>query len=443
MRRDLHLWAGARVVGALILTAVLISAGRPPSAQGILGAATFGAALQIGLNKAGDLIRQAREAGNDLLLGTGVEIQNAITSAQIAYESSLNKTIAQLDAQERKVLTDVDSIIQMATAQGAQQAHDLLSRTQLIANTVPFAAKIPQVAGYYPHFVVPAGETIRVDITGNFPFGFSQGDSPVLLVDHQPGAPPNPSVTASSFGTTFMTFNVPRKLCRPASATVVQSCSAALNVPWDASRWYDVFGRRIAHGMFKLELGVLPLTPGSMTLAHQGTATQHEDVVRRSDVFTYDSSDSDIEENRSLRLTGDEVAAGWRIVPNSAAFELVEHIEGVEGHDWYNMGYQGGSDTEVIWRARTERKHIGSSGKIRWRIVCHIARNVTTTPTVKEDVALTWALTRSFDYPAGQWKATWTRFDGASRDITKTDIDSSYLQIVATGDSFRLTTFGF
>jgi hypothetical protein len=253
----------------------------------------------------------------------------------------------------------------------------------------------------------------------------------------------NQTINASGFGTTFMTFNVARTLCGPATANVVESCSATLNVPWDASRWYNVFGRNVAHGVFKLELGVLPLSPGKLTLAHQTTAKQHEDLVRPSDVFTFDSSNDDIEENRSLRLTGDEVAAGWRIVPNSARFDLVEHIEGVEGHDWYNMGYQGGSDAEVIWRARTERKHAGSSGKIRWRIVCHIARDVTTMPTVNEDVTLTWALARSFDYPAGKWKATWRRFDGASRDITKTDIDSSYLQIIATGDSFRLTTFGF
>jgi hypothetical protein len=80
------------------------------SAQDMASAATFGGALLIGLNKAGDLIRQAREAGNDLLLGTGVEIQNAITSAQIAYESSLNKTMKDVTDVERKFVTDMDNV---------------------------------------------------------------------------------------------------------------------------------------------------------------------------------------------------------------------------------------------------------------------------------------------------------------------------------------------
>jgi hypothetical protein len=400
------------------------------------GAATFGAALQIGLNKAGDLIRQAREAGNDLLLGTGVEIQNAITSAQIAYESSLSKTMQEVGVAERKFATDMDTIFQTNLDRGARAARELLGRTQIIANTVPFANKIPQVAGYSPHFVLPAGDSIRLEISGNFPFGFSRDEIPILAMDGQP------PLKASSFSTSAISFSLPRSACSAALPNRIGVCAATFSVPWDASRWFNVFGRKIERGIFKVEFGVLPQTPGTMSLRVPTSTPRQESAYRVSGTFNYDSSDNDIEENRSLRLTEAEIRDGWRIVPNTWRFELVRHIEGVEGHDWYNMGYQGSSDIEVIWRARTERKHIGSSGKIMWRIGCTIARTVQVAANVDTNVPLSWAMSENFKYNIDQWKLTWTRFDGAKRDITKTDLASDFLRVTANGTDFTIATFG-
>jgi hypothetical protein len=412
------------------------------TSQSILGAATLGAAFQAALNKAGDLIRQAREAGDDLLLATGVEIQNAIISAQIAYESSLNKTKEAYDDSEKKTVTDIDNILQTAIQKGAHAAHDLLGQTQLIANSLPFATKIPQVGGYAPHFLLPGGDTIGLQVSGNFPFGFDTKNAPFITVPLSGGD--TKKVDAASYGTTFMSFNIPKSLCGTPTKTEVKPCSVSLIVPWDASRWYSVFGRSIKQGTFRLEFGVLPATPGRFQLTHlaPGPPQHEENPARASDVFTFDSSDSDIEDNRALRLTADEIAAGWRIKPNTAHFDLVRHIEGVEGHDWYNMGYQNGSDVEVIWRARTERKHIGSSGKIQWRIVCTIQRNVPVTVNVPEEIPPVWSMSRTFDYPAGKWKLIWTRFDGAVHEFNSTDVNSNFVKVNASGDSLRLSTYG-
>jgi hypothetical protein len=73
---------------------------------------------------------------------------------------------------ERKFVTDMDNVFQTNIDKGTHAAHDLLERTQIIANTIPFANKIPQLAGYSPHFLLPVGDTVPLEITGNFPFGF-------------------------------------------------------------------------------------------------------------------------------------------------------------------------------------------------------------------------------------------------------------------------------
>jgi hypothetical protein len=215
-----------------------------------------------------------------------------------------------------------------------------------------------------------------------------------------------------------------------------------LVVPWDASRWYHIFRTVVAHATFNIDVGVLPATPGRLSLSHRISQSQREEETRYSEVFHFDSHADDIEENRALRLTSTELAQGWRVVSGSASFELVQHIEGTKDHDWYDKGFQNGNDQQVIWRVRTEHKSFGSSGKIKWRIKCRITRNVTTSPTVAEEIPMSWAMSRLFEYPAGQWRLVWTRFDGTTREFNQTDVQSSFLKVHATGSSVQILTFG-
>jgi hypothetical protein len=132
---------------------------------------------------------------------------------------------------------------------------------------------------------------------------------------------------------------------------------------------------------------------------------------------------------------------GWRIVPGSGEFVLVEHIEGDENHDWYNKGLQNETGTGISWRARTEHKAGGHSGKIKWAIKCKVARNVVETTMQPDDVPMTWAMSKVFPYPAGKWKAIWTSFDGRPREYNSTNLEHAMFQINATGDSLTVKTF--
>jgi hypothetical protein len=51
-------------------------------------------------------------------------------------------------------------------------------------------------------------------------------------------------------------------------------------------------------------------------------------------------------------------------------------------------------------------------------------------------------MSENFKYNIDQWKLTWTRFDGAKRDITKTDLASDFLRVTANGTDFTIATFG-
>src|SRR5206468_1497545 len=106
--------------------------------------------------------------------------------------------------------------------------------------------------------------------------------------------------------------------------------------------------KSIKEATFKLQLAALPETPGTLTIYHQVLTNRDETSTRRSGSFLFDSHADDIEENRSFDLNDADWAAGWRVVPNSGHFILDRHIEGDEGHDWYNKGLQGQNDRSVV-----------------------------------------------------------------------------------------------
>lgn len=415
---------------ALTLT---IAAGTGTSARA-QGAITASAAAAVAMNKAQQVVEQARAAGNDLELGFGIQVESMIQNLQMAYRDSLNLTMDRLDESARKAFSDINDILETNRTKGFEEARKVMEQAQVAFDTIPFHNRIPLLTTYSPHFVEVTGNTFTVTVHGNFPFAFTSKDSPTLTVGGQ-------TIRPSFCGTTRMTFNVPITLLGATPVGAIGSLPATLVIPWDASRWYDLFWTQVGQGVFPLEFAPLPASPGKLTVTHQVAGTRHETATRASEGFFFDSSTNDQEENRSLDLTPTEVSAGWRIVHGTPRFEPVNIIEGESGHDWWDKGYQGGSDTSIIWRARTERHHVGHSGKLVWRIVCQIARDVATVTNVAQDVPLTWGMSRVFGYPTGTWSATWTRFDGRQADLLATDAANAILQVNVTGDNLRVTTY--
>ena len=162
---------------------LLLLANTRLQAQDPAGAATLGAALALDLNKAQDLIRNAEEAGNDLLLTAAMQLQNTILDAQIAYEASLSKTKSAVDDSIRKAWTDIDNVTDKLAREGAAGVSESLSQLQIIADILPLSRQFPLLRKVTPLFAVP-GDThaFTVRFEGNFPFTFSKRHMPELEV---------------------------------------------------------------------------------------------------------------------------------------------------------------------------------------------------------------------------------------------------------------------
>jgi len=421
---------------ACFASLLLGCSGPADPATTILKEGTFGFALQASLNKVQDVIRQAQAAGNDLLISAGVQAQNAIVGAQCAYEKSLGQTKDALDDSTRKAWTDIDNLVQQLEKKGSQDVKDALTQAQTIVNVLPFANKRPVLSSFGPHFLVPGNDSYVLHLDGNFPFTSDGKTFPTVVVEGNEGK----QLQSSTFTTTGIEVTIPLSFVGDAKNDRLVAKNMTIDIPWN-----NTWGRT-GHAVFKLSLALLPLTPGTAVVTHNTKSSHPEQADRRSGVFDFDSHANDIEENRELHLSEEDITAGWRVVPHSGYFIMVEHREGDEGHDWYNKGLQTENDTTVVWRARTEHKAgpfgTGHSGKIKWQIGCKVARTVTTNGTADETVPLQWGMSKILDYPAGSWKAVWKRYDKASPEFNSTNLENALFQISATGDSFTIKTFG-
>lgn len=395
---------------------------------------TMGAGLSIAMEKAQEMIRKAKATGNDVSLQAGLNLQNAISATEAAYAGSLKKTIESLNDTERKAYTDIDNLLAKAVNNWADSSNQILRDAKVIANSLPFAGKFPQVAAFTPDYVTPDESAYHLAVSGNFPFASNKKRRPVLELNGK-------RLQAVEATTVLLRFDVPSGEFGPPSTDKLITKSAILHVPWDSSSALNPFSK-VKDGVFMLQLAKLPQTPGTLIIYHEVEKTKNETGTRRSGSFNFDSHADDIEENRSLDLNDADWSAGWRIVPSTGFFILDKHNEGSEGHDWYNKGLQGQNDRSVVWRVRTEHKGFGSSGKIIWGIGARVARDVREKVQEPETISLKWGMRKIFTYPAGKWKAVWKRFDGSELEYRETYLGNAYLQLSANGDALTVMTYG-
>jgi hypothetical protein len=166
-RREEPMKASIGKITVLIVLAITLVAS-PANAQ-----VTFGAFLLAGLNKAQDLIRTAEQSGNILEIEAGIQVQNVITQAQIAYAQSLTDSIDKLDTERAKVKADIDNMLQNLAAKTDASIHNALTQAQLIANELPFSGKLP----HFPNYLcsLPAMRSQRVTIGSIFKAIFHTG----------------------------------------------------------------------------------------------------------------------------------------------------------------------------------------------------------------------------------------------------------------------------
>jgi hypothetical protein len=403
-------------------------------------AGTFGAFLQDSRTEAQSLVQTAMQAQREVLVVAGLQAQRAIARAQAAYRDKLKLKIERLGGQEKKFKTDLESVIADLKSGADSTQKEAGDRAQLIAANLRPSADAPQLASFGPIFLFPFLPTQSVTLRGKFPDSYARSGVPELSIDGK-------SYKAFEYQPDGLRFSIPTAAFDAAEPQAIVWKRTELIVPWDTPVWN--IATSVELEKFGLVIGLLPHSFGSMNMQHKTARLRQEETAKVSDDFLFDASDHDVEENRCLTLTAQELSDGWRIRRGSGAFVLNRQLEGTQNADWKDLGLQNESDRSVCWRALTVHGGSGAtesgnaSSKIMWRISARIWREVSDPDLASESVDLAWGSKHYFKYAAGTWKLRYSRIGGSTKELESSDLSNPLIKVSSDASSVTISVYPF
>jgi len=409
----------------LVITLVSPVTARPAIKQGPVTAVTVGFFLGKLMDQLQQAIEAARNAGLNLEIEAGREVNIALANAQNAYANILNKTIEQIDQTTKSTLDQLQSMVNDVTNNTFGTLDTITARAQQIVNSLPFRPHEPQLTRTGPRFVVPSQQTYPVTLKfqGNFEFAAKKNYTPSLQLNGHTYSP-------SSNTTQELQFLVPvsELFAAPPDPGKYSYVIGTLVVPW----------RRLLvkreEDRYRVILGALPARIGRIRLTHTTSHVEHPTKHFESSQF-YQSSGSDGANDDHKDVPYDVIPdTGWHVVRNTSSF----NDKGSEG-DWSQSFVSDGGD-HVTYRITTIHHGIGTAGRVHFTISFTETQDVTVSDPHDEDVTLNWGDSKAFSYPAGTWRVVFDAFDGTHAEFTGADLSNPFLKIRDQAGSVVIST---
>jgi hypothetical protein len=405
---------------------------------GTNSAGTFGAFLQDTQTEIQSLLQAAMRSQREVLVVAGLQSQRAIAGAQAAYKDKLNLKIENIGEQEKKFKADLESVLadlKFGTDLTLRTAGD---RAQRVAANLNLPTDKPQLSTLGPIFLFSSLPTQSITLRGNFPGSPARAGVPELSIDGK-------TYKAFDYDMESLRFSIPIAVFGVAEPQAIVWKKAELVVPWDTPVWN--IATSIEKAKFSVVFGLLPHSFGSLTMRHKTAKPRQEEVDRGSDDFLFDASDHDIEENRCLTLTQQELSDGWSIRRGSGKFVLNSQFEGTRFADWKDLGLQSESDRSICWRVKAvlgpAAEGSEPSNKIMWRISARIWREVSDPDIASESIDLAWGSKHSFRYTPGNWGLRYTRIDGTAKELESSDLSNPLVRVFSDVSSVTISVYPF
>lgn len=392
-----------------------------------IGGAAFGIALDRLTDRVSDLIRQAENSGNIVVVQAGGQVALAIQNAKTAYRSELDLTVDRLNSAQKSLLDDLASKITAIEQQIVSDMQDIINRGQTAFNIIPLSNKLPQVSGYTPIYCAlnPFDLNLRVDIAGNF-YDLSREDYDANLLF-------NGHVYKSRIKTTArLMFEIPLSEIQN-TATSLTANYITVEIPYKEGWW--IFGSK-EKSTFKLMITTLPETAGKVNYT---TIRNVPDVERQSNRSTNMTQESDRDDIRDRQHCW-QASSGWRIIPSSV-WRVVTWEQGDEGNDrdwWWNNNTS--TLQNACWTLTTIKRRFGTSGKVHFYLTFDEERDIMREEKTETEIPLTWGTIKVENFPVGgAWKAVYTQFNGKQIDIS-IPFNNPFLKVSTSGNQVSFTT---
>jgi hypothetical protein len=287
----------------------------------------------------------------------------------------------------------------------------ITSEAQLIANTLPFASKQPQVQSYSPQFVASGTPgNVHLLINGNFPTAQEKKYEPKLTVGSLVLQPVETTTRRLAFDVSAAAFGA----APPAGMAQV---SLRLTIPYPVKRFLIFKKRRIA--TYRLSFGLVPPSPGTLVF------TTTVDVPASNTKTKYSAAarvDSDVTEKDQEQIVGPvEPDAGCLLLPESAQL-VVTWSRGYEGISWQRRWMFGGLTTHVAEGWIRSINHpwwdFYADGGVEAHVEVTEACNTEIPTAYARQIQLKWGEQATVSVAeAVHWFLTFSSFDGRNAQI--------------------------
>lgn len=383
---------------------------------------TLGLLLNQLSDKVTQMIQQFQNAGLILEVNGGAQIQNLISNAQEALKDALNTAANDLTAQQQQLVSGLSGLVDDL---GKKVIDNLTAKAQTIANTLPFANYVPQIASFSGNVVASniAGD-VDFQVNGNFlDIGEAHYDAQLSLG--------GVLVSNTTKTTQTLTFKLPKTNFNFAANTI-SYVPFSVTIPYRVKELGGIFHKKETT-TFNFSFVVLPTSPGYFILQTSSLADVRQEAADSCNGLIWDSSQDDKDE-----IHGCNMSDGWQCEINSVTYSFSRQ-EGDKGTDWFDLG-NASTTTYVGWHFKTLVKHWATSGKLtanlnyrKWKTV---SQKQTTTG---DNTPLQWGESKVLTVdPTATWKLTFYQFNGVSKDYATSDSSNPYLKIGTAGNQISI-----
>ncbi|MCJ8211031.1 hypothetical protein MUY27_15035 [Mucilaginibacter sp. RS28] len=401
----------------LICVFITLIIAPPFSSQAQTGIAV-GVLLNQLMDRVENAIQLAENAGKGIIIQGGSTLYLSMENAKIAYAESLDKTFDHVDQSTQGVINQLTALTIQLERQSVDDVSEIVSKAQVITNSLPFSNREPQIAQFSPGYFAPTNQAyqVSVEIKGNFFYAGDNGFTPVLKVN-------NKVFTPVQNTTQTLKFLIPVTDLAPTLNNTFSYSKAEVIVPYKTG---FIFTRR-READYNLLLGVLPGSPGAIKIKHKSIRTVHEEQRRSTQTWSQHSSNDDITQTYCS-----DGFPGWHIKDPSC---VVTWSQGNENDQWSRslVSY----NPQVCYRINTVHHPWGTSGKVNFHFEFTIERDNQVEEWLEDQVVLNWGESKVFNFAPGTWTVSIDSFDGKHNEYSST-VSSNYLDVNGTTTAVQL-----
>lgn len=439
------------MMGLLLVAALLVGPARAFAAgAGIctddltVGACTDGLEEQVK-----EIIREAQNAGNEVLLRAAQKLLSALALARIEYKKALDDTLRGVDDTIASNLREGEVAVDRLLEDADPTLDKVSATVNAFVARLPLSKTFPIVEAVEPKFFVLRDgdrQPVSIAVEGSFPTAVLTNKHATLWL----GQKEWPVVEQLTLG---LRFDVDPSALGASGVSSVSTKYAELRIPWKREGFlWD--SEEIAR--FPVAIGILPKTPGVLTISSWEKNQHYEtiDLVEPFSVRLGPKAKDDSGKGRAKVCT--EVPLELRkqkfvLFPGSAGAPVFRSGNRARYIPRASCRLDGGAsvpDRECFVCTAEGLKNVTHQYELPFRA----RRDITSTVNFESDrPALTWGEQRLYpdasdpkaknSFDNREWQGTYVSFDGLRTDFKGSATPSKWIRFIKVRDGIQIHTY--